>query len=270
MEYERFLITVDDHIAHVRFNRPGKANALDGIGWQELKQLFETLDRMEEVRVIVVSGEGKAFCAGADLNFLMQGPAKAADKSPGHAREKLYHGIVELQDQVSAAENCRKPVLAAIHGACVGGGVDIVTAFDMRYATKDAFFSIAEIDLGIVADIGTLQRLPKLIPEGIVRELTYTGRRFYAAEAKEMGLINTVYEDKDEMMAGVMEIAQTIASKSPLTVRGAKETLKFTRDNSVAEGLRQVATWNAGMLLSDDLTEAMTAYMQKRKPEFKD
>ncbi|MFT5194914.1 MAG: enoyl-CoA hydratase, partial [Candidatus Promineifilaceae bacterium] len=150
-----------------------------------------------------------------------------------------------------------------------GGGVDIVTAFDMRYATKDAFFSIAEIDLGIVADIGTLQRLPKLIPEGMVRELTYTGRRFYAAEAKEMGLLNAIYENKDEMMAAVMEIAQTIASKSPLTVRGAKETLKFTRDNSVAEGLRQVATWNAGMLLSDDLTEAMTAYMQKRKPEFK-
>ena len=159
--------------------------------------------------------------------------------------------------------------MAAIHGACVGGGVDIITAFDMRYATKDAFFAIAEIDLGIVADIGTLQRLPKLIPDGIVRELTYTGRRFYAAEAKELGLINTVYEDKDEMLAAVMEIAQTIAEKSPLAVRGAKETLKYTRDHSVAESLRQVATWNAGMLLSDDLTEAMSAYMQKRKPEFK-
>ncbi|MFK7802373.1 MAG: crotonase/enoyl-CoA hydratase family protein [Anaerolineae bacterium] len=269
MEFERFLVSVDDHVAHVRINRPDKMNALDGIGWQELKQVFETLDKMEEVRVIVVSGEGRAFCAGADLHFLMEGPAKAADESPGHAREKLYHGIVEFQSQVSAAEVCRKPVLGAIHGACVGGALDMITAFDMRYSTKDAFFAIAEIDLGIVADIGTLQRLPKLIPDGIVRELTYTGRRFYAAEAKEMGLLNNVYEDKDEMLVGVMEIAQTIAAKSPLTVRGAKETIKFTRDNSVADGLRQVATWNAGMLLSEDLTEAMTAYMQKRKPEFK-
>ena len=261
MDFERFLITVDSHIAHVRINRPDKMNALDGQGWQELKQLFQTLDKMEEVRVIVVSGEGKAFCAGADLNYLMQGPAKAADKSPGHAREKLYHEIIEFQSQVSAAEECRKPVLAAIHGACVGGALDMITAFDMRYATKDAFFAIAEIDLGIVADIGTLQRLPKLIPDGIVRELTYTGRRFYAAEAKEMGLLNSVYEDKDEMLAGVMEIAQTIAEKSPLTVRGAKETIKYTRDNSVADGLRQVASWNAGMLLSDDLTEAMTCLL---------
>jgi len=269
MDFERFLITVDNHIAHVRINRPDKANALDGQGWIELKQLFQTLDQMEEVRVIVFSGEGKAFCAGADLNFLMEGPAKAAGQSPGRAREKLYHDLIEFQSQVSAAEVCRKPVLGAIHGACVGGALDIITAFDMRYATADAFFAIAEIDLGIVADIGTLQRLPKLIPDGIVRELTYTGRRFYAAEAKEMGLINTIYENKDEMMAAVMEIAQTIAEKSPLAIRGAKETLKYTRDHNVAESLRQVATWNAGMLLSDDLTEAMTAYMAKRKPEFK-
>lgn len=269
MDFERFLVTVNEHVAHVRINRPDKMNALDGLGWQELKQIFETLDKMEEVRVIVLSGEGKAFCAGADLNYLMEGPARAADKSPGHAREMLYHSILEFQSQVSAAEVCRKPVLGAIHGACVGGAVDIITALDMRYCTEDAFFSIAEIDLGIVADIGTLQRLPKIIPEGMVRELTYTGRRFYAAEAKEMGLINTIYADKDEMLAGVMEIAQTIASKSPLAIRGAKMAIKYTRDHSVEESLVQVATWNAGMLLNDDLSEAFAAKMQKRTPKFK-
>ncbi len=270
MNFERFLISIDDHIAHVRLNRPEKANALDATGWQELQAVFETLDQTAEVRVIVLSGEGKRFSAGADLNFLMEGPTRAADPSQGHAAEKLLQVIHELQGQVSAAEKCRKPVLAAIHGACVGGAVDIVTACDMRYCTADAFFAVAEIDLGIVADLGTTQRLPKIIPEGLARELVYTGRRMGAEEARACGLVNAVYPDKETMLAGVMEIARTIAGKSPLAIRGCKQTLNFTRDHSVEAGLHQVALWNAAMLISDDLNEAFMAGLQKREPVFKD
>ncbi len=270
MKFHRFIVTIENHVAHVRINRPDKANALDAVGWQELQAVFETLDQTPEVRVIVLSGEGKRFSAGADLQFLMEGPTKAADESAGHAREKLLHMIYQLQAQVSAAEACRKPVLAAIHGACVGGAVDIITACDMRYCTEDAFFAVAEIDLGIVADLGTMQRLPKIIPEGIARELVYTGRRVEAADAQAMGLVNRVYADKETMLEGVMEIAQMIASKSPLAIRGCKETLNFTRDHSVDEGLRQVALWNSAMLMNDDLNEAFMASMQKREAAFRD
>lgn len=270
MNFERFLVTVEDHIAHVRINRPDKANALDAVGWIELKEIFETLDRTDDARVIILSGEGKRFCAGADQEFLMQGVLNANGESAGHDREKLYHSAIALQEQVSAAEKCRKPVLAAIHGACVGGAVDIITACDICYATEDAFFSIAEIDLGIVADLGTLQRLPKILPKGIVRELAYTGRRMSAIEAKEHGLVNTVFTDKEEMMAGVQEIAQMIASKSPLAIRGCKNVLNHARDHSVDEGLRHVANWNAGMLLNADLNEAFMAMVEKRPASFRD
>ncbi|MEM7535080.1 MAG: crotonase/enoyl-CoA hydratase family protein [Chloroflexota bacterium] len=270
MDFQRFLVTIEDHIAHVRINRPEKANALDATAWIELKQVFETLDRTPDVRVIVLSGEGKRFCAGADQSFLTQGVLKANDESTGHAREVLYQDILDLQAQVSAAEKCRKPVLAAIHNACVGGAVDIVTACDMCYATEDAFFAIAEIDLGIVADLGTMQRLPKILPKGVVREMAYTGRRMGAAEAKERGLVNEVYADKEMMMAGVMEIARTIASKSPLAIRGSKITLNHTQDHSIEEGLRHIAGWNAGMLFNHDLMEAFTAMMEKRKANFRD
>jgi len=270
MKFERFLVTIKDHIAHVRINRPDKANALDEIGWTELKEIFETLDHTEEARVIVLSGEGERFCAGADQEFLMQGVLKAQDESRGHGSELIYHSVLELQAQVSAAEKCRKPVLAAIHNACVGGAVDIITACDICYATEDAFFTIAEIDLGIVADLGTLQRLPKILPKGVVAELAYTGRRMGAAEAKERGLVNTVYPDKETMLAAVLEIARVIASKSPLAIRGSKMTLNHTRDHTVEEGLRHIAAWNAATIINQDLTEAFTAMMQKREAKFRD
>ena len=268
-DFKRFLVTISAHIAHVRFNRPQKANALDEIGWQELRQLFEQLDQMDEVRVVVLSGEGKQFCAGADQSFLMGAFSKLQDESKGHASERLHQLVLELQASVNVIECCRKPVLATIHGACVGGGVDIVTACDMRYVTSDAFFAISEIDLGIVADLGTLQRLPKIIPQGIARELAYTGGRLPAEKALAIGLVNKVYVDKGAMLAGVMEIAAQIAGKSPLAIRGSKQVLNYSRDHSVAEGLAQVAWWNAGMLINQDLTEAFTAKMAKREPDFR-
>ena len=270
MKYQRFIIDIRQQVALVKINRPEKANALDDVSWRELKQVFEDLDQEASVRAIVLAGEGKHFCAGIDKYFLMGLQSTFADESPGHAREKLFHTIRHLQSTITAIELCRKPVLAAIHAACLGAAVDIVTACDMRYATADAYFSVAEIDLGIVADLGTLQRLPKVIPQGIARELVYTGRRMEAQEAFQWGLVNKIYADQETMLTNVMEIAEMIASKSPLVVRGCKTVLNYARDHSVAEGLMHVAQWNSGMLLSDDLTEAMMATLEKRTPNFRD
>ena len=178
--------------------------------------------------------------------------------------------ILDLQDTLTSIERCRKPVIAAIHGACVGGGVDLIACCDLRYCSADAYFSIKEIDIGMTADVGTLQRLPKLIGDGIVRELAYTGRRVNAAEAREIRLVNTVFEDRAALGAGVRELAAVIASKSPLAIRGTKEALNYARDHTVADGLNHIATWNAAMLLSEDLTVAMGASMSKQAAVFRD
>lgn len=269
-EYETFLVKVSDGVAHVRLNRPNKANALNATAWQEMLQIFAALDAEPTVRVIILSGEGKHFCSGIDLSMLMTlRPANADDCQTRH-RERVRKFILDLQAPINAIENCRKPVLAAIQNACVGGAVDITTACDMRYATADAFFAVAEVDMGLVADLGTMQRLPKLIPDGVARELAYTGRRMYAEEAQSVGLVNKVFDDYDTMMAEVSEIARMIASKSPVVIRGTKHILNHSRDHSVAEGLQYMATWNAGMILSNDLQEAFMAKMQKRQPTFID
>ena len=270
MEYKRFLVEIEDGVAQVKINRPDKANALDRTGWDELQLVFEALDKDPAARVIVLSGEGKRFCAGADQQFLMQGVMYLNEESPGHARESLHQDILRLQGNVSALEACRKPVLAAVHGACVGGAVDIISAADCRYMTEDAFISIAEIDLGIVADLGTLQRLPKVMPEGIVRELAFTGRRLSAAEAKSFGLVNKVYADKAAMMTEVLAYARKIAANSPIAVRGIKQVLNYSRDHSVSEGLTHVANWNAAMLLNTDVGEAFAAAMEGRTGNYRD
>ena len=175
-----------------------------------------------------------------------------------------------MQDTLTSLERCRKPVLAAIHGGCVGGGIDLITCADMRYCSQDAYFTIKEIDIGMTADVGTLQRLPKLIGQGITRELAYTGRKCEAQEARQIGLVNRVFETREALYAGVREIAATIAAKSPLSIRGTKEMITYARDHSVADSLNYIATWNAAMLMSKDLTEAMMANMSKRPAVFKD
>ncbi|MEM7345048.1 MAG: crotonase/enoyl-CoA hydratase family protein [Chloroflexota bacterium] len=270
MTYETFNVTIENKIAQVSFNRPEKFNALNETAWRELETIFNTLSDTPEARVIILSGEGKHFCAGIDLSLLMSVNQKAADACRGRSSEKVRQLVFQLQAPINAIENCSKPVLAAIHGGCIGGGVDIVTACDMRYATDDAYFTIREIDVGMVADLGTLQRLPKIIGDGMAREMAYTGRKVFGPEAKEIGLTNRSYADKETMMAEVTELAALIASKSPLSIRGTKEIVRYTRDHSVADGLNYIATWNAAMLLSDDLIESAQAMMQKREPVFKD
>lgn len=268
--YQTFLLEVSEHIADVRFNRPDKANALDEIGWNELQSIFELLDQRSDVRVVILSGEGKHFCSGIDLQMFAAFQQDLHDGDAGRKREAIRQTVLRLQDTVTAIQKCRKPVLAAVHRACVGGGVDITSACDMRYATEDAFFSIAEIDVGMVADLGTLQRLPKLLGMGIVRELAYTGRRMLAEEALQRSFINQVFPDQETMMEEVRKIAATIASKSPLSIRGTKQVLNHAQDHSIADGLEYIATWNAGMFLSHDLEEAVTAKMMGREPKFLD
>lgn len=270
MQYETLSVSLEQHIATVRLNRPEKANAMSAAMWQEIRQAFQWVDATPEARVAVLQGEGKVFTAGIDLQMMMGLSPQIQNECDGRTREALRRVILDLQETLTSLERCRKPVLAAIHGGCIGGGIDLITCADMRYCSTDAYFSIREIDIGMTADVGTLQRLPKLVGEGIVRELAYTGRKFDAQEAKDIGLVNRVFDSREALYAGVHEIAATIAAKSPLSIRGTKEMITYARDHSVADSLNYIATWNAAMLMSQDLTEAMTANMAKKVPSFND
>lgn len=262
--------TLDRQIAWIELNRPGKANALDGTLWQEIGEAFRRVDEMPEARVAVLSGAGRHFCAGIAFELVNEILGEVGKLGPGRREERLRQTILGLQAAFTALERCRKPVLAAVQGLCIGGGLDLIAACDMRYATADAAFSLKEVDLAIVADIGSLQRLPHLIGEGRVRELAFTARQFGAAEAQTMGLVNEVFPDAAQLWDGVGAIAAGIAAKSPLTVRGIKQVLNYSRDHSVADGLDYVATWNAAMLLADDTREAVAATLAKRQPRFAD
>lgn len=269
MDLKYLKVTIENYVAQVSFNRPEKANSLHMPAWEEMKSIFEELHDNLDVRVIVLTGEGKHFCAGIDLETLMDMQKYNSISCPGRRSEKLRNFILAFQDTITAIEKCRKPVLAAIQNACVGGGVDIISACDMRYCTDAAYFAIKEVDLGLVADIGTLQRLPNILNPGIVSELAYTGRKVMGEEAAKIGLVNQTFSTQEAMMDRVMELAKIIASKSPLVIRGTKEMLLYKRDHTVAESLDYMATWNAAMLMSEDLMEAFQASVQKREAVFK-
>jgi len=268
--FETLIVTLDEHVATVRLNRPEKANAMNAAMWQDIRQAFQWVDATPQARVAVLQGEGRYFTAGIDLQLMMGLGPQIANECDGRTREALRRVILDMQDTLTSLERCRKPVLAAIHGGCIGGGIDLITCADMRYCSADARFTIKEIDIGMTADVGTLQRLPRLVGEGITRELAYTGRDVDAAEARSIGLVNRVFDSREALLAGVREIAATIAAKSPLSIRGTKEMITYARDHSVADSLNYIATWNAAMLMSQDLTEAMAANMAKRVPSFKD
>jgi len=266
--FETLELCVDNHVAEVYLNRPDKANAMNAPMWDELQACFEWLDQEPTVRAVILAGNGRHFCAGIDLEMLA---GVAGDEQElGRRMEAFRRHVLKLQGNLTAIERCRKPVLAAIHNTCVGGGIDMVTCCDMRYASEDAWFSVREVDMGLAADVGTLQRLPKIIPDGVARELAYTARSMEAEEAREVGLVNRVFEHREQMLDEVRKIAAGIAAKSPLAVRSTKEMLLYTRDHSVAESLNYVATWNAGILSAADVQEALTAHMEKRSGNYLD
>lgn len=267
-EFETLAVSIEQQVATVALNRPDKANSMNAAMWPELQVCFEWLDAEPGVRAVVLTGNGKHFCAGLDL--AMFNGLKGQSSDPARQGEEFRRNVLKMQDNLSAIENCRKPVLAAIHNTCIGGGVDLVCCCDMRYASADAWFAIREIDIGMTADVGTLQRMPKLVAEGVVRELAYTGRKLEAAEARELGFVNRVFEDRETMLREVMAIACAIADKSPLAVRGTKEMLLYSRDHSVREGLNYVATWNAGMMSQADLMAGIQAQAEKKKASYED
>lgn len=266
--FQSIQVLSEGHLAYIKLNRPEKANAMDSYFWQELPQALTELNTNNEVRVIILYGEGKNFSSGIDLTMLMQIKQDISGLEAGRAAEKIYEFVLGLQESINAIEKCRKPVVAAIHGACVGGGVDLICACDMRFASEDAYFCVKEVDMGIIADLGTLQRLPKIIPAGIAAELAYTARKMPAQEAKNVGLVNQIWENKEILLEEVQKIAASIAEKSPLVVRGIKKTLLHSRDHSVAQGLDFIANWNASQLMSQDVELAIIAQMQKQKPHF--
>ena len=268
--YTCFDLEIKDHVAHISMNRPDAFNSMIRIFWKELPDLIKDIDKNSKARVIVLSGQGKHFCAGMDLATFAPSEKTAEKKDPARVREAFYHEVLELQDAFTALEECRMPTIAAIQGACVGGAIDMVAACDMRYCSDDAFFKIAEVDIGIAADVGTLQRLPTLMPIGVVRELAYTGRKFDSAEAKSLGLVNEVFDSQENLVSEVNKIAKTIASKSPLVTRVIKKQINYARDHSVKDSLDYHAAWNSSLISGNDLEEAMTAYMNKSVGNFDD
>ena len=273
MTYTCFNVETKDGIAHIRMIRPERANSMIPEFWDELPQIVNQLSEGGDARAIVLSAEGRHFCSGMDLSvFAGNNDVTVQDNTTHISRQRASFRTTALQLQrtFSCLEESRLPVLSAIQGACIGGGIDMVSATDLRYATKDAFFSIHEINIGMTADVGTLQRMPKLVPEGVVRELAYTGRNMSASEAKERGFVNEIYEDQDAMDDAVLEIAKEIASKSPMAIWGTKQTLNYGRDHSVADGLEYIATWNAAMFDPEDMAEAFMAQTENREADFPD
>jgi enoyl-CoA hydratase len=276
MSYTCFDVAIENRIAHIVMKRPEKRNSMTPEFWDELPKIIKDIDHNARARVIVISSTGPHFSAGLDLNAFVTGPKPGADDEESRKKAKrlyginFYQNILRMQQAFNCLEECRIPVLAAIQGGVIGGGVDFVAACDIRYATQDAFFTIMETNVAMTADAGTFPRLVKLIPEGIVRELAYTGRRMPADEAKSAGLVNQVYPDHPTMIEEVMKIAVEIASKAPLAVYGCKRMINYSRDHNTADGLDYIGIWNASMLQPEEMFEAVMARSQKRAGDFVD
>lgn len=273
MTHSCFDVQIANDIAHIKLNRPEKRNSMVPAFWTELPAIIRDIDDNAKARVIVISSTGPHFTSGLDVSSFQQ--AEITDPSEKRAARirsgaDFYGTVKNMQQSFTALEDCRLPVLVAIQGGCIGGGVDLITACDMRYATEDAFITIFETNIGMTADVGTFPRISKLIADGVARELAYTGRRMMAGEAKEVGLVNRVFEDHAAMIKGVMEIAAEIASKAPLAIMGCKRLMNYSRDHSVQDGLDYIAIWNASMLQREEIFEAMKANAEKRPGKFVD
>ena len=272
-EFNCFKLDVKNHVGNLVLSRPDELNTMSRDFWVELGEVLEVINKDSDIRVVVMSSTGKHFCAGMDLNAFTNGVDNIPDdKKPDHARigEAVYRVAKELQEYISTLEKIRVPVIAAIHGGCIGGAVDMVTACDIRLASDDAFFCIQEINIGMAADVGTLQRLPKIIPDSKMREMAYTGRRMYAEEAKEAGLVSGTYGSQEELIEAANKLASEIASKSPVAIYGLKAVMNYSRDHNVNDSLEYNALWSGAMLSQKDMTEQMTANMEKRDATFND
>jgi enoyl-CoA hydratase len=267
MAYECFDVAIENQIAHIVLNRPEKRNSMVRAFWEELPRIVRDIDDNARARVIVISSTGPHFSAGLDVSVF----ARSEPDDPMAYRTaglRFYENVRLMQETFSCLERCRLPVLAAIQGGCIGGGVDLVTACDMRYATADAFITIYEINIGMTADVGTFPRIFKLIPEGVARELAYTGRRMPAEEARSVGLVNRVFPDQQSMLSEVMAIAREIAARPPLAIYGCKRMANYARDHSTEDALDYVRIWNASMLQREEIREAMQAQAEKRPGDF--
>jgi enoyl-CoA hydratase len=268
MAYRCFDVDVTDKVAHVRLSRPDELNTMVPEFWAELPEIVTRISDEASARVVVISSTGKHFSAGMDLSVFAGGHDEQAEL--GRRQARMRSTAKRLQWSFTALEKARVPVLTAVQGGCIGGAVDLVTAADLRYASADAFFVIQEINIGMTADVGTLQRLGTVIPEGVARELAYTGRRMSAQRAYEVGLVQEVYADHDSLVTGVLETAREIAAKSPLAIWGTKVAMNFARDHGVDDSLDQIATWQAGMFQPADMVESFTAKAEKRDPVYAD
>ncbi|MBE8526696.1 crotonase/enoyl-CoA hydratase family protein [Amycolatopsis sp. H6(2020)] len=263
-------VDVDGPVAEVTLLGPSKGNAMGPDFWRELPLVFRALDADPQVRAVVLTGSGKHFSYGLDLPAMMGdwAPMLGGDSLAG-PRTAFLDQVRSLQAAVSSIAECRKPVVAAVSGWCIGGGVDVVAAADVRLASADAKFSVREVRVAIVADLGSLQRLASIIGEGHLRELALTGKDVDAARAEKIGLVNDVYESQDALLKAARELAGEIAANPPLVVQGTKQVLAANTERQVADGLRYVAAWNSAFLPSKDLGEAVQAFMERRPPEFK-
>ncbi len=268
MAYRCFDVDIADKVAHVRLSRPDELNSMTADFWRELPQIVTGISDAASARVVVISSTGRHFSAGMDLSVFTEDHLTGGDGEVGRLRARMRSNAKVLQWSFTALEKARVPVLAAVQGGVIGGAVDLVTACDLRYASADAFFCVQEINIGMTADVGTLQRIGKLVPEGVARELAYTGRRMPAQRAYEVGLVQEVYADHESLVAGVLETAREIAGKSPLAIWGTKVAMNYARDHAVDDALEQIATWQSGMFQPADMMEAFTARAEKRPPEF--
>uniref|UniRef100_H3BYF6 Delta(3,5)-Delta(2,4)-dienoyl-CoA isomerase, mitochondrial n=1 Tax=Tetraodon nigroviridis TaxID=99883 RepID=H3BYF6_TETNG len=257
-----------EFVTHVEFHRPEKRNAMNRTFWREMVELFNELAVNPDCRAVVFSGAGEVFTAGIDLMDMANDVLQPGGKDTARKCWQLRKKIVAYQETFSVLERCPKPVVVAVHGACIGGGVDMITACDVRLCTQDAWFQVKEVDIGLAADVGTLQRLPRVIgSRSLVNELALTARKMYADEAKSSGLVSRVFPDKEVMMAGAIAMAEEMAARSPVAVQGTKINLLYSRDHSVAESLDYMATWNMSMLQTDDLMKSAQAAMEKKSPK---
>ncbi|MCF8169641.1 MAG: enoyl-CoA hydratase/isomerase family protein [Methylotenera sp.] len=261
-----FELNIDQHIAHLVLNRPDRLNALDMTVWRELDEVLQQLHQSNQARVLVISSTGKHFSAGMSLEAF--GNSVSMDDQSAEGRAAIFDMLSGLQSTFTRLETLRIPVIVAIQGGCIGGAVDMVTAACLRYASADAFFCIQEINIGMVADVGTLQRLPKLIPMAVVKELAYTGRRMSADKALQYGLVNEVLPDAHAALAAAMKAAEDIASKPPVAVWGTKQALHYARDHSVEDSLKQMGWLQSGIWSNAHVGEAITAFQKKQVAEF--